>query len=62
MLKYTDTKIELFTCPEMYRWIENNIRGGISICSGKAFESNHPDMSNYDPSKDIANILMFDQN
>ena len=61
-LKFTDAKLELLTDPEMYLFLENGIRGGISVVSHRFAEANNKLLSNYDESKEESYIGFFDVN
>ena len=40
-LKMTDVKLELFTDPETHLFVENNIKGGVSVISQRYAEGNN---------------------
>lgn len=63
-LRYSGTKLELFTDPNMYFFISKGIRGGLSMVGGSRIsEANNKYMGkSYDPSKPSKYIMYFDCN
>ena len=62
-LKKTEVELELFTDPDMYLFIENNIRGGISMISHRYAKSNNPyleDVEEYNPDDPLSYITYLD--
>ena len=47
-LKFTEQEMELFTDSEKFLFIENSIRGGISVVSHRHAKSNNPLVADYD--------------
>lgn len=63
MLKHTAVKLELFTCSEMYHFVEKGLRGGVAVCSGRYAEANNKYMGNlYDATKPSSYLLYLDVN
>lgn len=61
MLKYTNVKIELMTDVEMYMFIENGIRGGISNCCVRHVKANNKYMgSDYKPDEKSEYLMYLD--
>jgi len=61
-LKYTTTKFDLITDPDMYLMIEKNTRGGIATISHRYAQANNPLVERYDPSKPNSWITYLDAN
>ncbi|XP_054261608.1 uncharacterized protein LOC128985776 isoform X1 [Macrosteles quadrilineatus] len=63
MLKYTKVELELFNDYEKYLFIENNIRGGITMCVKRHAVANNPYMgTHYNPSADTSYLTYLDCN
>lgn len=62
MLKMTKIKLELLTDLDMYLFVENGIRGGISQISKRHAIANNKYMSNYDNTKDNEYLIYLDAN
>ena len=62
MMKTTKVEIELLKSEKLYNFFENNMRGGITLCSQKYFKSNHPKFADFDQNKPISNIAFLDIN
>ena len=50
-LKYTEAELELITDPDMYRMVENSMRGGIATISHRYAVANNPLVEGCDPLK-----------
>jgi len=61
-LKMTGVELELFTDPDMYLFIEDGLRGGISMISNRYAKANNPYIQNYDPSLPNNYITYLDAN
>src|SRR5690606_17910047 len=61
-LKFTHAKIDLFTDPDMYLFIENSVRGGLCQQVVKHVRANNPSCSDYNPSEPKSHILYIDTN
>ncbi|XP_048256619.1 uncharacterized protein LOC125382162 [Haliotis rufescens] len=61
-LKVTGVKLDLFTDVDSYNFVENSIRGGVSVIGKKFAESNNEYMSNYNPEKEASVLLYMDFN
>jgi len=61
-LKYTDIKLELFTDQEKYEFIENAIRGGVTMTCHRLATANNPLVPNYDPEEENSYIIYLDAN
>ena len=57
MLKETEVKLDSITDIEMFKMIENGIRGGISQISHRHAIANNKYMSNYKPSNNKENMM-----
>ena len=62
MLKMTGVRLELLTDPDMHLFIENGIRGGISVISKRYAKANNDLVSNYDETKPKTWIMYLDAN
>ena len=60
-LRCTGVQLELLTDIDQHLFIENGLRGGISI-SHRHAQANNPYVSGYDPSKDKSYIMYLDAN
>ena len=47
-LKFTQQELDLFTDSEKFLFIDNSIRGGISVVSHRHVKANNPLVSDYD--------------
>ena len=56
-LKFTKVKIDLFTDPDMYLFIENSVRGGLCQQSVKHVRANNSACPDYNPSEPESHIL-----
>ena len=62
MLKFTDVTVKLISDIQKYQFIENTIKGGISmICKGYA-EANNKFLKSYNANKPIPYIICLDAN
>ena len=52
-LKMTDVELELLNDPDMYLFIEEGLRGGISMISNRFSEANNPHVPDYNPHRRI---------
>ena len=62
LLKSTNVSLELITDPDMYLFIENGLRGGISMVSHRHARANNLQMENYDPSQPNSYLMYLDSN
>jgi hypothetical protein len=60
MLYNTNVTIDLLDDAEMYRVIESNIRGGISVITQRLAIANNPLVPNYNPFEKTSWIIYFD--
>ena len=58
----TGVELELFTDIDMHLFIENSIRGGVSMISHRYARANHPGVRSYDPEKDLMHLIYLDAN
>ena len=58
----TRVQLELLTDANMYLFIEQGIRGGVSQISHRFATANNPDVPGYDPTKEISYIRYWDAN
>ena len=61
-LKYTKVKLELLTDIDMHLFIENSIRGGVSMISTRYAKANHNMLPTYDPFKELQHLIYLDAN
>jgi hypothetical protein len=61
-LKMTDVELELLTDPDMYLFIEEDLRGGISMISNRFSKANNPYVPDYDPKQENSYVAYFDAN
>ena len=62
MLKMTEVELELLTDPDMHLFIEEGIRGGISMISKKHSVANNPYVQGYDSKKNPVFLSYIDCN
>ena len=62
MLKMTGVPLELFTDPDMHLFVENGIRGGVSMISHEYSRANNPYTPDYDPEQLSKYIMYLDCN
>ena len=62
MLKMTGVKLEAITDKDIYSFLENNIRGGLSIVNHREFEANNKYLDYYDPTKPSSFGMYIDAN
>ncbi|XP_028416044.1 uncharacterized protein LOC114539626 [Dendronephthya gigantea] len=61
-LKMTEVELELLTDPDMYLFIEEGLRGGISMISNRYGKANNPYIPDYDPEKETSYVMYLDAN
>ena len=61
-LKMTDVELELLTDPDMYLFIEEGLRGGISMISKQYSKANNPYIPNYDSDKETSYVMYLNAN
>ncbi len=61
-LKMADVELELLTDPDMYLFIEEGLRGGISMISNRYSKANNPYVPDYDPTHENYYVMYFDAN
>ena len=61
-LKMTDVELGLLTDPDMYLFIEEGLRGGISMISSRYSKANNPYVPDYDPTQENSYVMYFDAN
>ncbi|CAB4006103.1 Gastrula zinc finger, partial [Paramuricea clavata] len=61
-LKMTEVELELLTDPDMYLFIEEGLRGGISMISNRFSKANNPYVPDYDPHQDSSYVMYLDAN
>ena len=64
-LKYTGVTLDLLTDEDMFLFVEDGIRGGISMITHRYAKANHPDLEDigyWDKEKELCNILYLDAN
>ncbi|CAB4039210.1 Gastrula zinc finger, partial [Paramuricea clavata] len=61
-LKMTGVELELLTNPDMYLFIEEGLRGGISMISNRFSKANNPYVPDYDPKQENSYVMYFDAN
>ncbi|XP_074653582.1 uncharacterized protein LOC141907740 [Tubulanus polymorphus] len=61
-LKLTKVELQLFTEVDMYLFIEQGIRGGISVITHRYFEANNKYFADYDEAKESSYIMYLDAN
>ncbi|CAH1109243.1 unnamed protein product [Psylliodes chrysocephalus] len=62
MLKYTKCKLRILKDVDMVMFIEEGIRGGISVCCNRYSEANNRYMETYDPTKSTKYLFYLDVN
>ena len=62
MLKMTEVKLKLITDKDIYSFLENNIRGGLSIVNHREFTANNKYLDDYDPTKPSSLGMYIDAN
>ena len=58
----TGVTLELLTDEEQYMFVEDGMRGGISVISHRHSQANHPSIPGYDATKENKQILYVDAN
>ena len=61
-LKQTGVELELITDPDMYLYIEQGLRGGISMISNRFSKANNPYIPNFNPDEEKKYIMYLDAN
>ena len=61
-LRLTKTKLELIKDPEMTKFIDEGLIGGLSYARHPHLRANNPDIDEYDPTKPTTWILLLDCN
>ena len=61
-LKMPGVELDLLTDEEQYNFIEDEMRGGISVISHRYSRSNHPTIPGYDEKQEKYQILYVDAN
>ena len=61
-LKFTEQELDLFTDGEKFLFIENSIRGGISVVSHRHAKANNPLVSDYDHNSPHSYLTYLDAN
>ena len=64
-LKYTGVSLDLLTDQDMFMFVEDGIRGGISMITHRYAKANHPDLEDigyYDKNNPLCNLLYLDAN
>ena len=61
-LKMTQVELELITDPDMYIFIEEGLRGGVSMISNRYSKANNPYVAGYDKDQETNYILYLDAN
>ena len=56
-LKMTDVELELLTDPDMYLFIEEGLRGGISMICNRFSKVNNPYVPDYDPKQENSDVF-----
>ena len=62
MLKMTGVKIEYITDLEMYTFIEDNLRGGVTTINHRYFKANNEYLDDYDNSEPTSSLHYVDAN
>ena len=62
MLKMTRVELELFTDMDMYLFVEQSLRGGITTTNHRYAKANNPYLMDYDDSRDTTYIQYLDVN
>ena len=61
-LTMTNVELELLTDPDMYLFVEEGLRGGISMISNRFSKANNPRVPNFNPDEDRSYIMYLDAN
>ena len=61
-LKFTQQKLDLFTDSEKFLFVENSIRGGISVVSHRHVKANNPLVPEYDHNSSHSYLTYLDSN
>ena len=58
-LKMTGVELELLTDPDMYLFVEEGLRGGISMITHRFARANNPYVEGYNPHEDLLIFNLF---
>ena len=58
----TEVEIEYITCPDIYQYIEQSLRGGVTTINKRYFEANNKYLKDFDPKKPSSFIMYVDAN
>ena len=61
-LKMTQVELELITDPDMYIFLEEGLRGGVSMISNRYCKANNPYIAGYDKDQETNYIMYLDAN
>ena len=61
-LKMAEVELELLTDPDMYLFVEEGLRGGISMISNRFNKANNPYVPDYDPDQETSYVMYPDAN
>ena len=61
-LKMTQVELELITDPDIYNFIEEGLRGGVSMISNRYSKANNPYRAGYDKDQETNYIMYLDAN
>ena len=62
MLKWTGIRLDHTADPEIYLFLEDSLRGGVSLISHRYAKANNPEMSAYNPTQPKSFISYLDVN
>ena len=63
MMKMTECELQLLSDSEMYRMLNNSLRGGISMITGRYARANNPRLGlEYNPTEEEKHLLYWDAN
>ncbi|KAK3931620.1 Histone-lysine N-methyltransferase PRDM16, partial [Frankliniella fusca] len=61
-VRYTQCRIELMSCPDMFGLVERGVRGGVAYASLRYGRANRPELPCFRPEEPITSIYYFDIN